>query len=65
MEDWIAFATLIPLFMRIGFVHVILLYGTNNVEGFAYGDPLTLKDMRRRETASQLVLVSRILYCVM
>lgn len=57
-EDWLAFATLIPLFIRMGFVHVILIYGTNN----AVTTGLSMGDIHRREIGSRLVLASRIFY---
>lgn len=53
-----AFACLIPLFGRIAFVHVVLLYGTNNTVTTG----LTARDIARREIGSRLVLVSRIFY---
>lgn len=57
-EDWLAFATLIPLFIRMALVHVILIYGTNN----AITTDLSPNDIQRRETGSRLVLGSRIFY---
>ncbi|EXJ86805.1 hypothetical protein A1O3_03759 [Capronia epimyces CBS 606.96] len=57
-EDKIMFYSIIPLLIRMAFVHVILLWGTNNtqVEG------LTRLDIRHREIGSKLVLVARIFY---
>lgn len=49
---------ILPLLMRAAFVHVILLYGTNNVKTFGLND----LELRHRETGSQLVLASRIMY---
>ncbi|KUJ17227.1 uncharacterized protein LY89DRAFT_585462 [Mollisia scopiformis] len=57
-EDWLAFACLIPLFIRMAFVHVILLFGTNN----AITTGLSDEDIWRRSIGSRLVLVSRIFY---
>jgi hypothetical protein len=59
-EDRIAALALIPLFLRMGCVHFILVHGTNNVDI----DNLNLspRDVRFREIASGLVLLSRILY---
>lgn len=57
-EDWLAFASLIPLFIRMGLVHVILLYGTNN----AITTGLSAEDIHYREIGSRLVLASRIFY---
>jgi hypothetical protein len=57
-EDWLAFACLIPLFIRMAFVHVVLLYGTNNV----ITDGLSDDVISRKILGSKLVLVSRIFY---
>ncbi|KAL2136851.1 hypothetical protein VTI74DRAFT_577 [Chaetomium olivicolor] len=60
-EDWVAATALIPLFLRMAFVHPILIYGTNNVlvdEGLVLSDD----EIQRRSVASRLVLVSRILH---
>lgn len=48
----------VPLLMRAAFVHVVLLYGTNNTQL----DGLTEAVIHRREIGSQLVLASRIMY---
>ncbi|KAK3368978.1 hypothetical protein B0T24DRAFT_346589 [Lasiosphaeria ovina] len=59
-EDKVAALALIPLFLRMGSVHVILVYGTNNAQldgaGFSYDE------LHRKSVASGLVLLSRILY---
>jgi hypothetical protein len=57
-DDRIMLAAIAPLLIRMAFVHVVLLYGTNNtlIEG------LTGDDVSKREIGSQLVLVSRIMY---
>lgn len=62
-EDKVAALVLIPLFLRMAFVHPILLFGTNNVE---LNDELDLSDegLRRRAIGSGLVLISRMLYAV-
>lgn len=59
-EDRMAFWCLIPMYARMGCVHVILLYGTNNVDfsGRLPGDA----EIRRRAIGSGLVLASRIFY---
>ncbi|SPO05961.1 related to integral membrane protein PTH11 [Cephalotrichum gorgonifer] len=59
-EDKTAALALIPLLLRMGCVHYILLHGTNNV--LLDGVVLSEEDIRRREIASRLVLVSRVLY---
>jgi hypothetical protein len=50
--------SVIPLMMRMGFVHVVLLYGTNNTVTAG----LTALEIQHRQTGSQLVLASRIFY---
>src|SRR4051794_21849506 len=56
-EDKVAAVVLIPLFLRMAFVHPILLYGTNNV--LVKGSlPLSDIETHHRAIASRLVLVS-------
>lgn len=57
-EDWLAFATLIPLFIRMALVHVVLLFGTNN----AITTGLSAEDIHLRSIGSRLVLGSRVFY---
>ncbi|OJJ50033.1 hypothetical protein ASPZODRAFT_128623 [Penicilliopsis zonata CBS 506.65] len=59
-EDKVMMASVVPLLARMAFVHVILLWGTNNTKTAG----LTAMDIRHREIGSRLVLVSRILYAV-
>ncbi|KAK4542014.1 hypothetical protein LTR36_007214 [Oleoguttula mirabilis] len=59
-EDWIMMLSLIPLLIRMGFVHVILLYGTNNIETVGYH--FTDTQLQERSTGSRLVLAARIFY---
>jgi len=61
-EDWIMFLALIPLFARMGFVHVVLVYGTNNVA--TVGVDYTEEEIRHREMGSKLVLAARIFYAL-
>jgi hypothetical protein len=57
-EDAIMMLAVVPLLMRAAFVHVVLLYGTNNTQ---IGG-LTETQIHHREVGSQLVLASRIMY---
>lgn len=57
-EDIIAFLCIVPILARMAFVHVVLLWGTNNV----VIDGLTQQDISHREIGSRLVLGSRVLY---
>ncbi|KAK4212588.1 hypothetical protein QBC37DRAFT_191371 [Rhypophila decipiens] len=60
-EDKVAACSLIPLYMRMACVHVVLLYGTNNVQ-LPRGLQFTREEIHRRSIGSGLVLFSRILY---
>jgi len=60
-EDKIMFASVIPLLIRMGLVHAILLFGTNNITT----DGLSAQDIREREMGSKLVLASRIFYAIL
>lgn len=60
-EDTIMALSAIPLLIRMGCVHVVILFGTNNV--WTYG--LTPEDIHRRAIGSRLVLVSRIFYALL
>lgn len=59
-EDKVMALSIIPLMTRMAFVHVILLYGTNNVDAAALaGDE---RRIRQHEIGSRLVLCARIFY---
>lgn len=59
-EDRVAGIALVPMYLRMGCVHVILLYGTNNaqIEGAGLSD----EELHQKSIASGLVLASRIFY---
>jgi hypothetical protein len=59
-EDRIAALAIIPLFLRMGCVHYIILNGTNNIE--RDGMVLSENELAHIEIASGLVLLSRVLY---
>lgn len=59
-EDKIAALAMLPLFARMGCVHVILLWGTNNAD--FRGVELSQEQVHLKEMASRLVLLSRILH---
>jgi hypothetical protein len=58
-EDKTAALAIIPLWLRMGCVHVMLIYGTNNAH---FVLPLSDAERRHKSIASGLVLASRILY---
>ena len=57
-EDKIMALAIIPLMVRMGLVHVILLFGTNNIQTMG----LSPESIERRKIGSGLVLASRICY---
>ena len=59
-EDKVMALSLIPLLARMGLVHVILMYGTNNVDG----TNLTPYEIYIRQIGSKLVLAARINYAL-
>ena len=59
-EDKLCALALVPLYIRIACVHIVLLYGTNNVD--LAGVDLSQNNINRHITGSQLVLASRIFY---
>ena len=59
-EDRIMMVALIPLLIRMGCIHVVLLYGTNNVQ--TAGHHFTNTQLEQRSIGARLVLASRIFY---
>lgn len=53
--------SLIPLLARMGLVHLVLLWGTNNTTT----EGMTARDTHYREIGSRLVLASRIMYAML
>jgi hypothetical protein len=62
IEDKIAAIFLIPLFLRTAFLHIVLLYGTNNVSLASSDLAFSDEEVRRRSIGSGLVLLTRILH---
>ncbi|KAK6585934.1 hypothetical protein PZA11_000991 [Diplocarpon coronariae] len=58
LADGIMLAAIVPLFTRMALVHLVLIYGTNNVQ--TYG--LSAQSIRDREVGSHIVLASRVFY---
>lgn len=59
-EDTVMLGSIIPLMVRMAFIHPVLIWGTNNTETFA----LTEQEIQDRSMASRLVLGARIWYAV-
>ncbi|KAK1781440.1 hypothetical protein QBC45DRAFT_449237 [Copromyces sp. CBS 386.78] len=63
LEDKIAALALIPMYLRIACVHVVLVYGTNNVQLVNQeGLRLSQQALDRRVVGSKLVLATRFFY---
>lgn len=61
-EDKTAALALVPLLLRMGCVHFILVHGTNNADlSFVR---LSEDQIRKKTIASGLVLLSRVLYAL-
>ena len=60
-EDKIIAWSIIPLLARMGCVHMVLIWGTNN----AITTGLTTVQIEHREIGSRLVLASRIMYAAL
>lgn len=60
-EDKIMAWSIVPLIARMSCIHVVLIYGTNNVDISSLTDP---DKIRRREIGSQCVMAARIFYAM-
>ncbi|KAH8730786.1 hypothetical protein GQ44DRAFT_699850 [Phaeosphaeriaceae sp. PMI808] len=60
-EDKIMACSIIPLLARMGCIHVVLIYGTNNVDVNEITDPVKI---RHRQIGSQCVMAARIFYAM-
>jgi hypothetical protein len=60
-EDKVMLLSIVPLVSRMAFIHVVLLWGTNNVD-LSVG--LSDADVYRRSIGSRLVLGARIFYAL-
>lgn len=62
-EDKVMMASMVPLVTRMAFVHVILIWGTNNTTTTTTG--ISREEIGHREIGSRLVLGARIFYAVL
>jgi len=60
-EDTIMAWSILPLLARMACIHVVLIYGTNNVDIIGLTDPVKI---HHREIGSRLVLAARIFYAM-
>ncbi|KAM5443837.1 hypothetical protein MferCBS31731_001083 [Microsporum ferrugineum] len=61
-EDWVMALSIIPLLARMGFAHVVLIFGTNNASQNLH--QFTPDEIHRREIGSRMALGSRVFYAV-
>jgi hypothetical protein len=61
-EDKVMLLSILPLMARMAFIHVVLLWGTNNVD-LSVG--LSPEDIDHRVIGSRLVLGARIFYALL
>jgi len=55
--------SLVPLIVRLGVVHVVLAYGTNNINRKEYPvENMSEAEIRQRTTGSKMILAARIFY---
>ena len=62
IEDWLMLSSIIWLAIRLGTVHMVLVWGTNNVPEKIRQAGLDDQDIWRREQGSKLLLPSRFAY---
>lgn len=59
-DKWMA-ATAVPLMVRMGLIHAVLVLGTNNADTTG----MTEEEVRKRVVGSKLVLAARVWYAVL
>jgi len=63
LGDYFAMGAILCALVRLALVHVILIWGTNNMSStFRHTHDFTPEEIRRREIASKFVLVNRVFY---
>jgi hypothetical protein len=63
LGDYFSMGAILCVLARLALVHVILIWGTNNMTPtFRQTHHFTLEEIRRREIASKFVLVNRVFY---
>lgn len=63
LGDYLAMGAILCALVRLALVHVIIIWGTNNMSTtFRNTHHFTPDEIRRREIASKFVLVNRVFY---
>ncbi|KAF8470839.1 hypothetical protein BDZ91DRAFT_693822 [Kalaharituber pfeilii] len=62
LEDYLMMSSVFWLFMRLGLVHMVLVWGTNNVSASIREKGFTEEEIQQRSMASKMLLASRFAY---
>jgi hypothetical protein len=63
LGDYFSMGAILCALVRLALVHVILIWGTNNMSTtFRHTHHFTPEEIRRREIASKFVLTNRVFY---
>jgi hypothetical protein len=63
LGDYFSMGAIFCALVRLALVHVVLIWGTNNMApSFRYTHHFTPEEIRRREVASKFVLANRVFY---
>jgi len=61
-DDKLMALSILPLLVHQAFVHMVLLYGTNNTAGT---EAMSEEELRRRKIGSGMVLGARVMYAAL
>lgn len=63
LGDWFTVAAIVCALTRLGLIHVVLTWGTNNVSAaYRKNHTFTDEEIYRREIGSKLSIVNRVFY---
>lgn len=62
VEDYLMLSATVWLAIRLGMIHMVLVWGTNNISDEIRQKGFDEKDIQKREIASKLLLVNRFAY---
>lgn len=62
LEDYLMISSVVWLFMRLGLIHMVLVWGTNNVSEAIRAKGFTEHEIWQRSQASRMLLANRFAY---
>lgn len=62
LEDYLMMSSVFWLFMRLGLIHMVLVWGTNNVSDAVRAKGFTQEEIWQRSQASKMLLANRFAY---